>query len=85
MFTAENTSGYTTAQLAALNAALAVRLIGIEPGSDEYRRIEQEFSDQLGHAAEESVEAYNTAALAGLSQQACDAEQLAALGEILAR
>lgn len=85
MFTSENTSGYTPAQLAALNAALAQRLAGIETGSQDAIRIEKEFADQIGHAAEASIEAYNTAALAGLSQEKCEAEQLAALGEILAR
>jgi hypothetical protein len=85
MFTEENTNGYTAAQLAALNAALTRRLIGVEPGSDEAIQIEKEFADQIGHAAEESIEAYNTAALAGFTQEQCDAEQLAALGEILAR
>lgn len=41
--------------------------------------------DLVDAAAQASIEAYSTAALAGLSQEACEAEQLAAFAEYLAR
>ena len=49
MFTPENTDGYTAEQLAALNAELAERLAGVEPGSDLYYQIEHAFADEVGH------------------------------------
>jgi hypothetical protein len=50
MFTEQNTSGYTAAQLAVLNATLVRRLAGVEPGSDEAMQIEKAFYDEVGHA-----------------------------------
>lgn len=49
MFTQDNTSGYTDAELSALNAELAQRLDGVEPGSDDAHRIEKAFSDEVSH------------------------------------
>lgn len=48
-FTADNTEGYTAAELAALNAELAERLAaaGAEPGSDEAQEIEKAFHDEV--------------------------------------
>lgn len=48
-FTADNTEGYTAAELAALNAELAARLqvAGVEPGSDEAAEIEKAFADEV--------------------------------------
>ncbi len=48
-FTAENTEGYTAAELAALNAELAKRIqaAGAEPGSDEAADIEKAFHDEV--------------------------------------
>lgn len=48
-FTADNTEGYTAAELAALNAELAQRLAaaGAEPGSDEAAEIEKAFHDEV--------------------------------------
>lgn len=40
MFTADNTTGYTTDQLDALNSALKLKLAGVEPNSDEWHQIE---------------------------------------------
>lgn len=47
MFTTENTTGYTSEQLAALNAELAERLEGLEPGTDEYYQAEKAFADEV--------------------------------------
>ena len=41
MFTADNTTGYTTDQLDALNYALKLKLAGVEPNSDEWHQIEK--------------------------------------------
>lgn len=48
-FTQDNTSGYTDADLAALNAELAERLkaAGAEPGSDEAQEIEKAFNNEV--------------------------------------
>lgn len=46
-FTTDNTTGYTTEQLAALNAELAQRLDGVERNSDEWIAIEQAFADEV--------------------------------------
>lgn len=48
-FTMDNTSGYTQAELDALNAEFAARLAaaGIEPGSDEALDMENAFSDEV--------------------------------------
>ena len=40
--------------------------------------VESHGQDAAEKAAEASIEAYNTAAIAGLPENACDAEQLAA-------
>lgn len=49
MFSMDNTSGYTQAQLDALNAELAERLnqAGVEQGTDEASEIEKAFSDEV--------------------------------------
>jgi hypothetical protein len=47
MFTMDSTEGYTQNQLDALNAELEIRLAGIEPHSDEWYRIEQEFANEV--------------------------------------
>lgn len=49
MFTQDNAPGYTTEQLAELNAELADRLDGIEPFSDEYHAVEKAFQDEVSH------------------------------------
>ena len=41
MFTADNTTGYTTDQLDALNSALKLKLADVEPNSDEWHQIEK--------------------------------------------
>jgi len=48
-FTAQNTEGYTAAELAALNAEFEARLAaaGVEPGSDEAADLEKAFSDEV--------------------------------------
>ena len=48
-FTADNTDGYTAAELAALNEELAQRLVvaGAEVGSDEAAEIEKAFYDEV--------------------------------------
>lgn len=47
MFDRTNTTGYTDAELAALNAELTERLAGLEPGSDEYEQAEKAFHDEV--------------------------------------
>lgn len=49
MFTADNTTGYTQAELDALNAEFAARLAaaGVEPGSDEAHEMEKAFADEV--------------------------------------
>jgi hypothetical protein len=47
MFTADNTTGYTSDQLDALNSELKLRLDGVEPNSDEWHQIEKAFSDEV--------------------------------------
>ena len=46
MFTADNTEGYTAAELAALNAELAQRLAGIEDPEAAFAA-EQAFADEI--------------------------------------
>ena len=41
MFTADNTTGYTTDQLDVLNSALKLKLAGMDPNSDEWHQIEK--------------------------------------------
>ena len=41
MFTADNTTGYTTDQLDALNSALKLKLAGMDPNSDEWQKIKK--------------------------------------------
>jgi hypothetical protein len=47
MFTMDNTEGYTQTELDALNAELADRLEGLEPGTDEYSEVEKCFNDEV--------------------------------------
>lgn len=49
MFTMDNTTGYTQAELDALNAEFAARLVaeGIEPGTDEAQAMEKAFADEV--------------------------------------
>ena len=47
MFTSNNTEGYTQGQLDALNAELALRLAGIERGSNEWHQIAKLFADEM--------------------------------------
>ncbi len=48
-YSADNTEGYTAAEMAALNAELAERIkaAGAEPGSDEAQEIEKAFHDEV--------------------------------------
>lgn len=46
-FTQDNTTGYSEAQLAALNDELSQRLVGVERGSDEWSQIEKAFADEV--------------------------------------
>lgn len=43
----DNTEGYTQAELDALNAELNARLVGIEPGSDEWHETVQRHADEV--------------------------------------
>ena len=57
MFTHENTSGYSDADLPLLNAELADRLATVpddEFANEECARIEKAFSDEVGHGWLES-------------------------------
>ena len=58
MFTHENTSGYSDADLDLLNAELADRLAAVpddyEFATEECARIEKAFSDEVGHGWLES-------------------------------
>lgn len=47
MFRLDNTEGYDAAELAVLNAELADRLSGLEPGTDEYYQTAKAFSDEV--------------------------------------
>lgn len=48
LFTIENTTGYTQAELAALNTELAVRLAEIDPDNIEARiEAEKAFADEV--------------------------------------
>ena len=45
MFTTDNTDGYTTEQLAALNAELAKRLVGVDDA--DRADVEKAFADEV--------------------------------------
>lgn len=45
MFTTDNTEGYTTQQLAAFNAELAQRLVGVHEA--DRAAVEQAFADEI--------------------------------------
>lgn len=48
-FTLDNTTGYTQAELDALNAEFAARLVeaGVEEGSDEAHEMAKAFADEV--------------------------------------
>jgi hypothetical protein len=47
LWTMDNTTGYTQAELNAFNTELAERLTGIEPHTDEWYRIISRFTDEV--------------------------------------
>lgn len=47
MYTNENTQGYTQEELDQLNAELAARLEGVEPGTDAWHEIVKRHADEV--------------------------------------